>query len=204
LYRAKPGIKNDPQRFWALPDRVFFGHGACHMLAGVYLQNPPLCGFRAERIIPSDGFWGNHIYVTNGEVAFDYHGYSSRQSLLDHHRKCWTAQFVRWDCVIEPVTFDLLDTAELNQRNMRGPNQYLFDPRPRAQRFINRVKHDQAAARASKTLKSSQRREAQLKTIDEALDRGLADSEAGRVVDAHKVLDHLQTKYRAMSEARGD
>jgi hypothetical protein len=151
MYRAKPGIKNNPEQFWALPDRVFFGHGACHMLAGVYLLRPPLPGFRAERIIPDEGFWGNHIYVTNGEIAFDHHGYCARQNLLDHHRKCWSAQFVGWDCVVETVTFDLLDTNELNQRKMRGPDQYLHDPRPRAKRFIEQVDHEAASAKAGQT-----------------------------------------------------
>ncbi|MCT7377156.1 hypothetical protein [Chelativorans salis] len=47
-----------------LPDRVFFGHGACI--------------FSRAHSIPSDGFAGNHIYVTDGEIAFDYHGYSAR------------------------------------------------------------------------------------------------------------------------------
>lgn len=72
MYQLKPGIKQDPERRWALPDRVFFGFGACHILAGVYLQNPPLPGFFSERVIPGDGFSGNHIYVTNGDIAFDY------------------------------------------------------------------------------------------------------------------------------------
>jgi hypothetical protein len=45
MYILKPGIKRDPERRWALPDRIFFGHGACHILAGVYLENPPLRGF---------------------------------------------------------------------------------------------------------------------------------------------------------------
>ncbi|CCV05171.1 conserved hypothetical protein [Mesorhizobium metallidurans STM 2683] len=55
----------------------------------------------------------------------------------------------RWvGCTIERVDFDLLDTAELNQRKMLGPNQYLYDPIPRARRFIDRVDHTEAAERA--------------------------------------------------------
>ena len=56
MYRLKPGIKQDPERRWALPDRVFFGFGACLILAGVYLQNPPLLGFFSESVIPGGGF----------------------------------------------------------------------------------------------------------------------------------------------------
>lgn len=52
----KPAIKADPARRWALPDRIFFGHGACHILAGAFLDAPPLAGFHAERLVPGDGF----------------------------------------------------------------------------------------------------------------------------------------------------
>ncbi|SPJ30776.1 hypothetical protein [Falsiruegeria mediterranea] len=81
-----------------------FGNGACHILAGVYLQAPPLPGFHAERIIPGDGFAGNHIYVTDGTVAFDYHGYTLRNRLLRYYTntgranmpKAGIADWSRW------------------------------------------------------------------------------------------------------------
>jgi hypothetical protein len=152
MYFLKSGIKRDHERRWALPDRIFFGHGACHILAGTYLAHPPLAGFHAEHIIPRDGFYGGHVYVTDGDIAFDYHGYSARDRLLDHHGKGWSRQYAGWDCVIEKVDFDLLDTAELNQRKMLGPEQYLFDPITRARRFIERVNHCKAAAKAAKTV----------------------------------------------------
>lgn len=148
MYVLKPGIKENPEKRWALPDRIFFGHGACHILAGVFLQRPPLPGFHAERIIPKNDFWGNHIYVTDGNIAFDFHGYSARTRLLDYHRKCWSARFDGWDCEVEIVAFDLLSTAELNQRKMFGPDQFLSDSVPRARRFIERVDHVAAAAKA--------------------------------------------------------
>jgi len=148
MYILKPGVKRDPQRRWALPDRIFFGHGACHILAGVYLRRPPLPGFHAERIIPRDGRPGNHLYVTDGQVAFDYHGYSTRDRLLAHHWRCWSRQHDGWGGDIEQVDFDLLDTVELNRHKMLGPDQYLHDPVPRAQRFIDRVDHHGASNRA--------------------------------------------------------
>jgi hypothetical protein len=152
LYHPKPGIKGDLEKFWSLPDRIFFGYGACHILAGAYLERPPLKGFYAEHIKPSEGFWGNHIYVTDGEVAFDFHGYSARKNLLSHHSKGWSARYSDWGCMIESVTFDLLSTAELNQRKMRGPDQYLLDPVMRAREFIARFNHAEASAKAAKTV----------------------------------------------------
>lgn len=150
-YTLKPGIKKNPEKRWALPDRIFFGHGACHILAGVYLRRPPLPGFYAERIIPANDLWGDHVYVTNGDIAFDFHGYTARKRLLDYHRKCWSHRFDGWDCTIEIVDFDLLSTVELNRRKMSGPDQYLFDPCPRALRFIERVDHQKASAKALRT-----------------------------------------------------
>lgn len=148
MYVLKQGIKADPHRQWSLPDRIFFGYGACHILAGVFLDQPPLPGFYAERIIPAEGFLGNHVYVTNGVVAFDYHGYSIRKRLLEHHTRVWSRQYDGWHCAIERVDFDLLATADLNTRRMRGPDQYLHDPIPRARRFIAQRDHANAAARA--------------------------------------------------------
>lgn len=151
MYVLKHGIKKNPEKRWALPDRIFFGYGACHILAGVFLQRPPLEGFHAERIIPNEGFAGGHMYVTNGIIAFDYHGYSGREQLLEHHRKGWASHNLGWGCAIEGVDFDPLSTAELNQRKMLGPDQYLHDPIPRARNFIDRRDHTQDAAKALKT-----------------------------------------------------
>ena len=151
MYVLKPGIKADPHRRWSLPDRIFFGHGACHILAGVFLDRPPLSGFCAERVIPAEGFFGNHVYVTNGVVVFDYHGYSSRDRLLEHHKRVWSSQYDGWLCAIERVDFKLLSTADLNMRQMRGPDQYLHDPIPRARRFIEQRNHPHAAAKALAT-----------------------------------------------------
>ena len=101
-----------------------------------------------ERIIPAEGFSGNHIYVTNGIIAFDYHGYSSRERLLVHHEKGWTAYSAGWHCAIARVDFDLLDTTELNRRKILGPDQYLHDPVPLARRFLQRIDHAKASVRA--------------------------------------------------------
>lgn len=93
MYKLKAGIKRDPQRRWALPDRVFFGNGACHILAVVYLLHPPLSGFFAERLIPGEGLAGNHVFMTNGRLAFDYHGYSDRIRLLQYLTRAWSKRY---------------------------------------------------------------------------------------------------------------
>lgn len=149
MYQLKPGIKSNPQRRWNLPDRIFFGHGACHILAGVFLEIMHLPDFYGEQIIPGEGFSGNHIYVTNGSIAFDYHGYSARERLIDHHMRGWSDRYHGWNAQIYQVDFPLLDTAALNARKMRGPDQYLHDPVERAKRFISRVDHIKASHNAT-------------------------------------------------------
>lgn len=149
MCQLKPGIKKDPERRWALPDRVFFENGACAILAGALLRQAPLPGFYAERIIPGEGFSGNHIYVTDGVIAFDYHGYSLRNHLLLHHTSGWAGRYAEgWHCLLERVNFDLLDTRDLNNNKMLGPDQYLHDPVVRAQKFLDRIDHVGASARA--------------------------------------------------------
>lgn len=148
MYALKPGIKENPEKRWALPDRIFFGFGACHILAGVFLEAPPVPGFYAERIIPQEGFWGNHIYVTNGILAFDYHGYSQRDRMLNHYMKGWSDRYVGWGCTLERADFDLLNTVALNQCKMLGPDQYLHNAIPRARRFIERIDHEKGIEKA--------------------------------------------------------
>lgn len=131
-------MKADPVRRWALRDRAFFGYGACHILAGVFLQARAGDGYFAERVVPAGSRPGNHVFVTDGVTAFDFHGYSRREVLLCHHVRMWRRQVPEWAARVERVTFDLLDTRALNARKMRGREQYLQDPVPRARAFLKR------------------------------------------------------------------
>jgi hypothetical protein len=147
MYILDSWKKEDPVVRWNLPDRIFFGHGACHILAGVFLRQEVESSFKP--------FWiksvkhpGMHVFVSDGQIAFDYHGYSALDRLEKHHRKVWKHQFSDWTAEVEPVDYDLLDTTELNQRNMRGPDQYLGDPIARARNFIQRIDHEASAERA--------------------------------------------------------
>lgn len=85
MYRFAAGIKNDPVRRWALPDRVFFACGACHVLAHAFLGRHPGFGDQILWIRPEIGFTGNHIVVASDEGwVFDYHGYSERNGFTAH------------------------------------------------------------------------------------------------------------------------
>ncbi|WP_411908941.1 hypothetical protein [Mesorhizobium sp. B261B1A] len=149
MYVLKHGIKKNPEKFWALPDRIFFGYGACPILAGVFLSYPPLDGFYGERIIPSGNHYGNHIYVTNGVIAFDYHGYSSRERLLEHHKRGWVRTAptgtARWKrsisiCSTLPNLIGERCGDRINICKIPYP----------ARRFLQRIDHAAAATRALK------------------------------------------------------
>src|SRR5713226_2630186 len=77
MYRLRTkGAKRDPIKRWALPDRVFFACGACHILAYAFLRTYPGSGFTPIWIRPAQGYTGNHILVVRDQLAFDYHGFS--------------------------------------------------------------------------------------------------------------------------------
>ncbi len=141
MFRLKKGIKRNPQKRWELPDRVFFGFGACHILAGTYLEYLARPEFYAVWIKPDSDYYGNHIFVTDGEIAFDYHGYCQYDRLVKHHKKIWVQEHSSWSSTIVIVDFDLLNTASLNLRKMRGPDQYFYNPISRAKSFIDKYDH---------------------------------------------------------------
>jgi hypothetical protein len=82
MFFPKINVKIDPTRRWHRPDRHFFANGACQVLAFAFMERYPDLGFHARWIKPAPGFTGNHIYVTDGINAFDYHGLATEQRLL--------------------------------------------------------------------------------------------------------------------------
>ncbi|MFQ6546358.1 hypothetical protein AADZ90_000265 [Aestuariibius sp. 2305UL40-4] len=105
MYWPIPGIKKHPKKRWDQPDRIFFGFGACHILAGVFLEDAPVDGFHGEWIVQADGFGGNHIFVTNGKVAFDFHGYSLRRKLLSRYWAGYQDRYPGWRARIVRIDF---------------------------------------------------------------------------------------------------
>ena len=86
MYQPRtPGFtKRDPVKRWAVPDRVFFACGSCHILAHAFLERYGTPAHEVTWIKPAAGYWGNHIFVSSADWVFDFHGYSRRDAFLAH------------------------------------------------------------------------------------------------------------------------
>ncbi|MGE0423605.1 MAG: hypothetical protein AB7O88_15155 [Reyranellaceae bacterium] len=147
MYVVPDSVKQDPRRRWALPDRIFFACGACHILAYAFLAAHQHRGFDAIWMKPAEGYIGNHIVVARDGLAFDYHGWSPLRRLLDHaHGKAnrwwpgWRAELV---AVPAAVLVSEQGSKAFGARHggklwLREPRQFLHDPLPRARAFIAR------------------------------------------------------------------
>lgn len=140
MYRIPRAVKRDPIRRWALPDRVFFACGACHILAYAFLERYPNSGFNPVWIKPANGFAGNHILVVRGGLAFDYHGYSVWQRLFDHTTAKANRWWSGWTAELIPLPVDVLVSETRSQEYeglwLREPKQFLHDALPRAHQFL--------------------------------------------------------------------
>jgi hypothetical protein len=135
---------------WALPDRVFFACGACHILAYAFLERHKTLGpVKAIWIKPASGYSGNHVFVCGGAWVFDYHGYSRRKAFLDHTVKRAGQLWPGWSCELVELSKDVLISEKLSRRYhglwLREPRQFLHDALPRARRFLDRFPAPPAA-----------------------------------------------------------
>jgi hypothetical protein len=150
VFFPKTNAKADPVRRWHRPDRHFFANGGCHILAFAFLERYPGAGFFAQWIKPAQGFAGNHIYVTNGERTFDYHGFSNEERLLDLAFRRARRFFPGWDATLIDLQADVL-VSEQKSRQIEGlwlrePKQFLHDALPRARTFLDRYCRSQAVS----------------------------------------------------------
>jgi hypothetical protein len=141
MFFPKINVKTDPVRRWHRPDRHFFANGACQVLAYAFLERYPDLQFSARWIKPAAGFSGNHIYVTDGINAFDYHGLASEQRLLALSFRRGRRFFPGWDAALVDLPADVL-ISEQRSRQIEGlwlrePQQFLHDALPRARSFLD-------------------------------------------------------------------
>lgn len=142
MFFPKINVKSDPFRHWHRPDRHFFANGACQVLAYAFLEKYPELGFHARWIKPAAGHIGNHIFVTNGSNAFDYHGLTTEERLLSLTFRRARRFFPGWDATLIDLQTDIL-ISERRSRQIEGlwlrePTQFLHNALPRARAFLDR------------------------------------------------------------------
>lgn len=142
MFFPKVNVKDDPARRWHRPDRHFFANGACQVLAYAFLERYSDFGFRTRWIKPAQGYTGNHIFVTDGTAAFDYHGLTTEAQLLSLGFRRARRFFPGWDATLVDLPTDVL-ISEQRSRQIEGlwlrePKQFLHDAMPRARAFLDR------------------------------------------------------------------
>lgn len=130
--------KRDQIQSWNRPDRSFFAAGACHILAAAFLEAYSHSGFQAFQIVPKPGFRGTHVFVSNGNRIFDYHGFSEHDRYIIHYFAKIRRFFPPWDGDVIRLDCSPTDFFFCQKYNHRLPEQYLHDPRPRAQAYLTR------------------------------------------------------------------
>lgn len=142
MYVLAPGVKDDPARRWALPERVFFASGACHILCFAFLRRYPGAGARPVWFRPAAGFTGNHIVAATPDWVFDYHGYSQPDAFRAHMRRKAGRWWPGWTATeIELPPHVLVSETESRRFEglwLREPGQFLRDAMPRAEAFLDR------------------------------------------------------------------
>jgi hypothetical protein len=142
MFFPKIDVKSDPMLRWHRPDRQFFANGACQILAYAFLERYPGLGFRARWIKPANGHVGNHIFVTNGRTAFDYHGLTTQERLLSLCFRRARHFYPGWDAALVDLPQETLISEQRSRQIdglwLREPEQFLHNALPRAHAFLDR------------------------------------------------------------------
>jgi hypothetical protein len=139
IFRSQQA-KEDTVHSWHRPDRVFFAAGACHLLAAAFLETYSAAGYYPIIIRPEEGYRGTHVAVSNGEFVFDYHGYTEEPRYCAHFFKKIGRFFPGWQGTILALNEFPGGESFCRKYLHRLPDQYLFDPRPRALSFLRRFR----------------------------------------------------------------
>ncbi|MGX9964668.1 hypothetical protein ACVFYP_15165 [Roseomonas sp. F4] len=142
MYVLKPGVKENPLWRWALPDRVFFASGACHILAWAFLRRYPQSGATPLWFRPAPGFTGNHIVAATPGWVFDYHGYSRPDAFRSHMQRKASRWWPGWSAeeitLLPHVLVSEAESKRIEGLWLREPRQFLHDALPRAEAFLAR------------------------------------------------------------------
>ena len=132
--------KADPEWLWHRTDRSFFAAGACHMLAHQFLKMNEGDGFHPMMVIPDSGFRGSHVFSSDGQVVFDYHGFSNHERFVAHYAIVIRRFFPDWRGSILDISDTFWTEGWFTQFPHRRLCQFSHDPTERARLFVKSVK----------------------------------------------------------------
>ncbi len=136
IFRSSEEKSNLKKSFYR-PDRPFFASGACHILAHAFIE----CNgveWHPVLIYPDAGFRGSHVFVSNQELAFDYHGFSNEAVFIEHYFKKMQRFFPGWSASLIEFPTSPISQEFCNRYGHRRPDQFYEDPQPRAFNFVHR------------------------------------------------------------------
>lgn len=135
-YSRTPEERNNQMLSWSRPDRAFYASGACHILAFTFKSLYPSRNLEIIHIKPIDryGAVGTHVYVRDGEWAFDFNGWTREERLLTATKEDWSHKFPGWGYTTEVVSDDL--EAFCSKTDHRPPAYFAFLPWARTYNYI--------------------------------------------------------------------
>lgn len=135
-YQRTDAERADPALSWKRTDAAFFASGACHILAFVARDRRPDLVVRF--LDPAPGYSGTHVYVIDGEWAFDFDGWHREEELIDVTTEAYEAAYPGWTCSVFTIGSEVGIEAFCADQIHRAPRYYAHDPRPRAHAYLAR------------------------------------------------------------------
>jgi|SRR6185436_11835450 len=134
-YHRTPEERADQFLSWKRSDKAFFSNGACHILAFTFTYLHPDRNLELVFIRPKNNSKGNHMYVLDGEWAFDFNGWTKEKELLEvtksEHQKLHSPD---WDYDKVIIKEDLETFCKNN--NHRPPAYFAYLPWERTYNYI--------------------------------------------------------------------
>jgi hypothetical protein len=137
-YRRTAAELASPELSWARPDRAFFAAGACHILAYCAIQRWPNRGLEMVYLRPAKGYGGHHVWASDGNIAFDFNGWSREAELIRANEKACRRDASSWRYALELIPLVNLETA-FRMRRLRAPSQFPGDVLARAEAYIDQL-----------------------------------------------------------------
>ncbi len=135
-FSRTPAQRADQSLAWERDDRYFFASGACHILAFTFKNLHPDRSLELVFIRPLEKFVlaGCHMFVRDGEWAFDHAGWTKESELLGVYAEGFREAFPGWGYSLEVITDNLEEFCRKNDH--RGPAYFYNLPWERTYRYI--------------------------------------------------------------------